>query len=178
MMMMIMMMIILFAPSLQARKVGSELAEADAAELERVTKETSVLQKQLDQVRKQQRQHQMVINDYRMKQQVKMPVHLQHIVAAVSVFSHFFLLVPPCHPSSPETREGGGLDMSWCGSEPSSITKVDLDVMAQHQPQPQSSSTVNFELDAIELNFQIKSADKRNFQCFPCTLLSLTIHLP
>jgi histone-lysine N-methyltransferase MLL3 len=54
----------------QARKVGSELNEADTMELERIGQDQGNMQKQLDQVRKQQRQHQMVMQDYRTKQQV------------------------------------------------------------------------------------------------------------
>ncbi|XP_046570331.1 mucin-5AC-like isoform X5 [Haliotis rubra] len=52
----------------QARKNGNELNPNDVAELERVTTEQSGLQKQLEALRKQQRQHQMMVQDYRNKQ--------------------------------------------------------------------------------------------------------------
>ena len=54
---------------LQARKNGGELSESDAADLERTTQEQAVIQKQLEQARKQQRQHQTLIQEYRNKQQ-------------------------------------------------------------------------------------------------------------
>ncbi|XP_064643993.1 histone-lysine N-methyltransferase 2C-like isoform X4 [Lineus longissimus] len=57
----------------QARKVGSELSEADAMDLDRIGQEQANMQKELDQVRKQQRQHQMVMQDYRTKQQERVP---------------------------------------------------------------------------------------------------------
>ena len=47
----------------QCRKNGQELPEADAAELERVTTEQQGLQKQLDRVRRQSRQHTMLVQD-------------------------------------------------------------------------------------------------------------------
>ncbi|CAG7629500.1 unnamed protein product [Allacma fusca] len=53
----------------QLRKNGGELIETDAAELERITRELAGLQKQLDQSRKQSRQHGLSIQDYRSKQQ-------------------------------------------------------------------------------------------------------------
>ncbi|XP_021938167.1 histone-lysine N-methyltransferase 2D-like [Zootermopsis nevadensis] len=55
----------------QLRKSGNELTEADALELQRISSEQSVLQKQLDASRKQSRQHGMLIQEYRNKQQQK-----------------------------------------------------------------------------------------------------------
>ncbi|KAG8236511.1 hypothetical protein J437_LFUL012797 [Ladona fulva] len=51
----------------QLRKTGQELGEGDAQELERITREQSGLQKQLDHARKQTRQHGIL--DYHNKQQ-------------------------------------------------------------------------------------------------------------
>ncbi|XP_067143136.1 histone-lysine N-methyltransferase 2C-like isoform X4 [Centruroides vittatus] len=53
----------------QLRKNNQELADHDASELARISQEQSTLQKQLDQVRKQTRQHSMLLQEYRMKQQ-------------------------------------------------------------------------------------------------------------
>ncbi|XP_046682378.1 histone-lysine N-methyltransferase 2C-like isoform X2 [Homalodisca vitripennis] len=55
----------------QLRKNGNELAENDALELQRVTTEQQGLQKQLDSFRKQSRQHSILIQEYRQKQQAK-----------------------------------------------------------------------------------------------------------
>ncbi|TSP79504.1 Histone-lysine N-methyltransferase 2D [Bagarius yarrelli] len=52
-----------------AKKAGRELAEADAEKLKLVTEEQSKIQKQLDQVRKQQKEHTNLIAEYRSKQQ-------------------------------------------------------------------------------------------------------------
>ena len=45
----------------QLRKSGNELAEVDALELQRISREQSVLQKHLDASRKQSRQHGMLM---------------------------------------------------------------------------------------------------------------------
>ncbi|XP_028309867.1 histone-lysine N-methyltransferase 2D isoform X2 [Gouania willdenowi] len=52
-----------------AKKAGREFAEADAEKLKIVTEEQSKIQKQLDQVRKQQKEHTNLIAEYRSKQQ-------------------------------------------------------------------------------------------------------------
>nr|XP_023687945.1 histone-lysine N-methyltransferase 2D-like [Paramormyrops kingsleyae]XP_023687953.1 histone-lysine N-methyltransferase 2D-like [Paramormyrops kingsleyae]XP_023687962.1 histone-lysine N-methyltransferase 2D-like [Paramormyrops kingsleyae] len=52
-----------------AKKAGREFAEADAEKLKLVTEEQSKIQKQLDQVRKQQKEHTSLITEYRNKQQ-------------------------------------------------------------------------------------------------------------
>jgi len=53
----------------QLKKSGNELNENDAGEMERIGKELPGLQKQLDQARKQSRQHNLLMQDYRTKQQ-------------------------------------------------------------------------------------------------------------
>lgn len=53
----------------QLRKSGNNLTETDAAELLRISNEQSILQKHLDQSRKQTRQHGMLIQEYNSKQQ-------------------------------------------------------------------------------------------------------------
>ncbi|KAG5282177.1 hypothetical protein AALO_G00053050 [Alosa alosa] len=52
-----------------AKKAGREFPEADAEKLKLVTEEQSKIQKQLDQVRKQQKEHTNLIAEYRSKQQ-------------------------------------------------------------------------------------------------------------
>ena len=54
----------------QARKIGQELSAPDQAELDQTTKEQSNIQKQLEHFRRQHRQHQQLVQDYRTKQQV------------------------------------------------------------------------------------------------------------
>ncbi|XP_052093536.1 histone-lysine N-methyltransferase 2C-like isoform X6 [Mytilus californianus] len=51
----------------QAKKIGKELPPNDQIELERTTQEQTMLQKQLEGMRKQLRHHQMVTQDYRSK---------------------------------------------------------------------------------------------------------------
>lgn len=51
------------------KKGGNELTETDTIELNKVTTEQGIVQKQLELARKQSRQHTMVINDYKTKQQ-------------------------------------------------------------------------------------------------------------
>lgn len=53
------------------RKSGNELTEQDAAELAKVSTEQSIVQKQLESARKQSRQHGLLIQDYKTKQQSK-----------------------------------------------------------------------------------------------------------
>ena len=57
---------------LQAKKSGQEPPPQDAMEFERATQELAIFQKQLDQARKQNRQHQMLTQEYRSKQQVSL----------------------------------------------------------------------------------------------------------
>ncbi|XP_048474814.1 histone-lysine N-methyltransferase 2D-like, partial [Rhincodon typus] len=54
-----------------AKKAGREFPEADAEKLKRVTEQQSKIQKQLDQVRKQQKEHTNLMTEYRNKQQQK-----------------------------------------------------------------------------------------------------------
>lgn len=49
------------------------MAENDAAELQRISSEQAILQKQLDASRKQTRQHGMLIQEYQSKQQQRQP---------------------------------------------------------------------------------------------------------
>lgn len=50
------------------KKAGNDLTESDTLELNKVTAEQSIVQKQLENARKQSRQHTLVIQDYKNKQ--------------------------------------------------------------------------------------------------------------
>nr|XP_005162602.1 histone-lysine N-methyltransferase 2C isoform X1 [Danio rerio] len=52
-----------------AKKAGREFPEEDAEQLKNVTEQQSVVQKQLEQIRKQQKEHAELIEEYRVKQQ-------------------------------------------------------------------------------------------------------------
>ncbi|XP_075602786.1 histone-lysine N-methyltransferase 2C isoform X10 [Balearica regulorum gibbericeps] len=52
-----------------AKKAGREFPEEDAEQLKHVTEQQSMVQKQLDQIRKQQKEHAELIEEYRIKQQ-------------------------------------------------------------------------------------------------------------
>jgi hypothetical protein len=70
------------------KKNGNTLGDNDAAELERVSNEASGLQKCLDNVRKQSRQHGMIMNDHRQKKQkaleaAGMPVQQAQAMAGI-----------------------------------------------------------------------------------------------
>lgn len=68
------------------KKSGNDLTETDTIELNKVTAEQSIVQKQLDNARKQSRQHTLVINDYKNKQQqASMKSNLARQQMAVSV---------------------------------------------------------------------------------------------
>ncbi|ROL51048.1 Histone-lysine N-methyltransferase 2C, partial [Anabarilius grahami] len=59
-----------------AKKSGREFPEEDAEQLKHVTEQQSVVQKQLEQIRKQQKEHAELIEEYRVKQQQQQQ-HLQ-----------------------------------------------------------------------------------------------------
>lgn len=56
----------------QLKKTGNELSEPDMKELTQITADHAIVQKQLDNARKQQRQHTVLIGEYKTKQQAKM----------------------------------------------------------------------------------------------------------
>ncbi|XP_058529753.1 histone-lysine N-methyltransferase 2D isoform X3 [Ochotona princeps] len=61
-----------------AKKAGREFPEADAEKLKLVTEQQSKIQKQLDQVRKQQKEHTNLMAEYRNKQQQQQQQQQQH----------------------------------------------------------------------------------------------------
>lgn len=72
------------------KKSGNDLTETDTIELNKVTAEQSIVQKQLESARKQSRQHTLVINDYKNKQQqANMKSNLARQQMAVSFFEFF-----------------------------------------------------------------------------------------
>ncbi|XP_036790810.1 histone-lysine N-methyltransferase 2C isoform X3 [Oncorhynchus mykiss] len=56
-----------------AKKAGREFPEEDVEQLKHVTEQQSVVQKQLEQIRKQQKDHAELIEEYRVKQQQQRP---------------------------------------------------------------------------------------------------------
>lgn len=66
------------------KKGGNDLTETDTIELSKVTAEQSIVQKQLENARKQSRQHTMVINDYKNKQQAKSNIARQQMAVSIS----------------------------------------------------------------------------------------------
>lgn len=78
-----------------AKKSGNELNETDNIELNKVTADQAIVQKQLESARKQVRQHGLIVQDYKSKQQAKMA---QPLVASVNHPG-----TPPAHiaPQSP-----------------------------------------------------------------------------
>ena len=60
----------------QAKKQGGDLAEEDAKTLEFASAEQSRMQKQLEALRKQQRAHTQLLQDYKAKQQVSTRVRM------------------------------------------------------------------------------------------------------
>uniref|UniRef100_A0ACB8FVY7 Histone-lysine N-methyltransferase 2C n=1 Tax=Sphaerodactylus townsendi TaxID=933632 RepID=A0ACB8FVY7_9SAUR len=52
-----------------AKKAGREFPEEDAEQLKHITEQQSMVQKQLEQIRKQQKEHTELIEEYRIKQQ-------------------------------------------------------------------------------------------------------------
>lgn len=73
------------------KKGGNDLTETDTIELSKITTEQSFIQKQLENARKQSRQHTLVINDYKNKQQtVSIKSNLARQQMAVSVFAYYY----------------------------------------------------------------------------------------
>uniref|UniRef100_A0A182SP98 Histone-lysine N-methyltransferase n=1 Tax=Anopheles maculatus TaxID=74869 RepID=A0A182SP98_9DIPT len=56
------------------RKQGNELTENDAKELQRITADHTIIQKQLENARRQQRQHSVILQEYKAKHQSSKPV--------------------------------------------------------------------------------------------------------
>lgn len=73
------------------KKSGNDLTENDTIELNKVTAEQSIVQKQLENARKQLRQHMHVISDYNNKQQASIKSNLARQQMAVSL--NIFLLI-------------------------------------------------------------------------------------
>lgn len=73
------------------KKGGNDLTESDTIELKKITADQTFVQKQLENARKQTRQHTLVINDYKNKQQaVTMKNNMARQQMAVSCSFVFF----------------------------------------------------------------------------------------
>ncbi|XP_046742436.1 histone-lysine N-methyltransferase 2C-like isoform X3 [Diprion similis] len=114
----------------QLRKSGNELAENDAAELQRISSEQAILQKHLDASRKQNRQHGMLIQDYRNKQQQRQ--------SQPQTSEPCSPLMSPSQQSSPMHSPAALVSHSpGPGSVPSNIIQhPQANSMIQHSPNP------------------------------------------
>ncbi|XP_026645202.1 histone-lysine N-methyltransferase 2C isoform X10 [Microtus ochrogaster] len=77
-----------------AKKAGREFPEEDAEQLKHVTEQQSMVQKQLEQIRKQQKEHAELIEDYRIKQQQQQQQQQQCTLAPP-------ILMPGVQPQPP-----------------------------------------------------------------------------
>ncbi|XP_051738984.1 histone-lysine N-methyltransferase 2C isoform X6 [Ctenopharyngodon idella] len=68
-----------------AKKAGREFPEEDAEQLKHVTEQQSVVQKQLEQIRKQQKEHAELIEEYRVKQQQQQQCLQPGVMGAMKV---------------------------------------------------------------------------------------------
>lgn len=76
------------------KKGGNDLTESDTIELKKITADQTFVQKQLENARKQTRQHTLVINDYKNKQQaVTIKNNMARQQMAVSSFFDFFFFL-------------------------------------------------------------------------------------
>ncbi|XP_015228003.1 PREDICTED: histone-lysine N-methyltransferase 2C isoform X11 [Cyprinodon variegatus] len=78
-----------------AKKAGREFPEEDAEQLKHVTEQQGVVQKQLEQIRKQQKEHAELIEEYRVKQQQN---NLTPIMPAIHPGSGNHAMVPGGQP--------------------------------------------------------------------------------
>ncbi|XP_074545267.1 histone-lysine N-methyltransferase 2C isoform X4 [Halichoeres trimaculatus] len=83
-----------------AKKAGREFPEEDAEQLKHVTEQQGVVQKQLEQIRKQQKEHAELIEEYRVKQQ-------QNNVTPLMPGMHPVPGPPGMVPSGPPMVPGG-----------------------------------------------------------------------
>ncbi|XP_060778550.1 histone-lysine N-methyltransferase 2C isoform X8 [Neoarius graeffei] len=83
-----------------AKKAGREFPEEDAEQLKHVTEQQGVVQKQLEQIRKQQKEHAELIEEYRVKQQHSMQSSMMNPMQAM-----------PGMPGQPPGMMPGGLHM-------------------------------------------------------------------
>ncbi|XP_078100895.1 histone-lysine N-methyltransferase 2C-like isoform X2 [Sander vitreus] len=91
-----------------AKKAGRALTEEDAAQLRNITEQQGTVQKQLEQIRKQQKDHAELIDDYRTKQ--------QRAAAALPPLSQPPLSKPPLsqpHPCAPTLPRAPNVPLGW-----------------------------------------------------------------
>ncbi|XP_058251274.1 histone-lysine N-methyltransferase 2C isoform X1 [Hemibagrus wyckioides] len=85
-----------------AKKAGREFPEEDAEQLKHVTEQQSVVQKQLEQIRKQQKEHAELIEEYRVKQQQQRSMQSSMMTPMQAM---------PGMPAQPPGMMPGGLHM-------------------------------------------------------------------
>ncbi|XP_072110164.1 histone-lysine N-methyltransferase 2C isoform X1 [Mobula birostris] len=104
-----------------AKKAGREFPEEDAEQLKHVTEQQSMVQKQLEQIRKQQKEHSELMEEYRLKQRQQ-----QHCSMMSSS------MIPAGSAQLPSVK----------GGTPSSVTQQNFSMMPQQQPRQQMQPPV------------------------------------
>nr|XP_046227874.1 histone-lysine N-methyltransferase 2C-like isoform X2 [Scatophagus argus] len=103
-----------------AKKAGRPFAEEDAAQLRHITEQQGVVQKQLEQIRKQQKDHAELIEDYRTKQQQQRALQQQQHPTPPSMMSQTLLNQPIVsmqpHPSGPTPGRVPTVPPGWTPS--------------------------------------------------------------
>ncbi|ERL89635.1 hypothetical protein D910_07000 [Dendroctonus ponderosae] len=135
----------------QLRKTGNQLNEVDAAEFQRISAEQAILQKHLESSRKQSRQHTMLIQEYRNKQQ-----SLQKAPVGTSPIHHSPMMSPqrsPMNSPGPMVAHSPALLPSPGGSPGStpSPSQVCLPPPAPRMTSPQHRRVVTSPSYATEL---------------------------
>ncbi|XP_044075820.1 histone-lysine N-methyltransferase 2C isoform X7 [Siniperca chuatsi] len=90
-----------------AKKAGREFPEEDAEQLKHVTEQQGVVQKQLEQIRKQQKEHAELIEEYRVKQQQNNMTPLMPVMHPIPGPAGMVPSGPPMVPSGPPMVPSG-----------------------------------------------------------------------
>ncbi|XP_041659164.1 histone-lysine N-methyltransferase 2C isoform X2 [Cheilinus undulatus] len=90
-----------------AKKAGREFPEEDAEQLKHVTEQQGVVQKQLEQIRKQQKEHAELIEEYRVKQQQNNITPMMPGMHPMTGPAGMVPTGPPMGPGGPPMGPGG-----------------------------------------------------------------------
>uniref|UniRef100_T1IZ38 Histone-lysine N-methyltransferase 2C n=1 Tax=Strigamia maritima TaxID=126957 RepID=T1IZ38_STRMM len=155
----------------QLRKNGQELGEVDAMELERIIRDQTTCQKQLEQVRKHGRQHDLKIQDYQLKQQ-KRQQHIniaQQQHSAMLSMQHSPLGPSPSPLMGPSTPQSPMMSPSSLGPSPSPMMQQSTSPMMQQSPLSAAASPMMQHSPHSQIMYQQQSprlvapqADGRN----------------
>ncbi|GAB6031866.1 hypothetical protein CHUAL_010262 [Chamberlinius hualienensis] len=124
-------------------KTGGQLSETDSVELERITREQTSLQKQLEQVRKQSRQHQLIMQEYHTKQQKQQQQSPQQMMSSqqmpMQLSPHSSAVQSPML-NGPSTPMSPLMSPSPIGPSHSPLRQQSPSPMMQHSPLASSHS--------------------------------------